>query len=66
MITLTRINNKKIAINISQIEYIEEIPETKIVMMNGKFHIIKESLDEMLEKIIEYNKKIFVDINRTN
>ena len=37
---------------------IETIPESKVIMMNGRFHIVKESVEEIIEKTIEYNSKI--------
>ena len=43
---------------IMQIEAVEFIPESKIVLMNGKFYIVKESAEEIVEKIIEYNGRI--------
>ena len=58
MITLTKVNNERIVLNSRQIELIETIPESKVVMMNGRFHIVKESVEEIIEKTIEYNSKI--------
>ena len=58
MIMLTKINEEKIVLNSAQIEGIELIPESKIIMMNGKFYIVKESAEEIIEKTIEYNGKI--------
>ncbi len=58
MITLTKVNNEKIILNSRQIELVETIPESKVIMMNGRFHIVKESMEEIIEKTIEYNSKI--------
>lgn len=58
MITLTKVNNERIVLNSKQIELIETIPESKVIMMNGRFHIVKESVEEIIEKTIEYNSKI--------
>ncbi len=63
MIVLTKLNNEKIVVNSFQIETIELIPESKIVMMNGKFCIVKESAEEIIEKTIEYNAKVHKYIN---
>lgn len=60
MIMLTKLNNEQIVINSAQIESIEVIPESKVVMMNGKFYIVKESAEEIIEKTIEYNGKIYL------
>ena len=58
MIVLTKLNNQQILLNCAQIEAVELIPESKIVMMNGKFYLVKESVEEIIEKTIEYNGRI--------
>lgn len=58
MIELTKLNGEPILINSMQIEYIELIPESKIIMMNGKFHIVSESKDVIIEKVIELGQRI--------
>ena len=62
MIKLTKLNNEIFVVNCNQIESIEKIPETKIVLMNKDFYIVQEDLDEIIEKIIEFNAKI-TDLN---
>lgn len=59
MIRLTKLNNEEFIVNSSQIECIEIIPESKIIFMNKEYFIVKESADEILDKIIEYNAKIY-------
>ena len=63
MIQLTKRNNEKFLLNHLQIMSIEMIPETKIVMMNHDFVLVKETLDEIVEKIAAYNAKV-QDIHR--
>ena len=58
MIRLTKLNEQEIVLNCMQIECIEIIPESKIIMMNGKFYIVKECVDEIIQKTIEYNAKV--------
>lgn len=64
MIMLTKLNNEKIILNSAQIEAIEFIPEAKITMMNGKFYIVREEADEIIEKTIEYNGRIRNYVNQ--
>ena len=45
MIMLTKLNNTKIVLNCAQIESVELIPESKILMTNGKFYIVKEDAE---------------------
>ena len=35
------------------------IPESKIIMMNKDYYVVRESADEIVEKIIDYNAKIY-------
>lgn len=55
MIIVHKLNRQRIVINEAQIECIELIPESKIVMMNGRFHVVSESPEEIIQKTIEYN-----------
>ena len=64
MIVLTKRNHEKFLVNHLQIEYIESIPESKIVMMNHDFYLVRESTEEIIEKIARYNAKV-MDIHRT-
>ncbi|WP_243235584.1 flagellar FlbD family protein [Zhenpiania hominis] len=54
LIELTKLNGEPILINVYQIEYIELIPEAKIMMMNGKFHLVKEDKDVIKERVVEF------------
>ncbi len=58
MVILTKLNGEHIAVNSGQIEYIESIPESKIIMMNGKYHIVEESQEEIVARIIQFNREI--------
>lgn len=59
MIKLSKLNGVEILVNSDQIEYIERIPESKIVMMNGEYLLIKDDIDTIIEKVAEYKKKCY-------
>lgn len=63
MIILTKRNQEKFLINHLQIECIESIPESKITMMNHDYYLVRESVEEIIAKIAEYNAKV-QDIHR--
>ncbi len=63
MIVLTKMNKDRFLVNHNQIECIECIPESKIMMMNHDFYIVRETAEEIIEKIAEYNAKV-QDIHR--
>lgn len=64
MIELTRVNDTIFYLNCNEIERIELIPETAIILLNGKTYIVKNSAEEVIEKIIQFNRKIHV-INKS-
>lgn len=64
VIELTKLNGEPILINPAQMEYIELIPESKIIMMNGKYHIVNENKDEIIARIIRFNQAIYYMHNR--
>ncbi len=63
MIVLTKRNNERFLVNHNQIESIEMIPESKIVMMNRDYFIVKETPEDIIKKIQDYNAKV-QDIHR--
>ncbi|MCI8376671.1 MAG: flagellar FlbD family protein [Lachnospiraceae bacterium] len=58
MVILTKLNQQRIVINEDQVECIDLIPESKVIMMNGRFHVVKESPEEIIQKTIEYKGAI--------
>jgi flagellar protein FlbD len=59
MIKLTGLDNKEFIINADVIEKLEAIPESLITLINGKKYLVKESNDEIVEKVIKYKRKIY-------
>ena len=58
MIFVTKLNGQSYLLNNRLIESAEEKPDTTITMTGGKIVIIKESLDELRDKIIEFESDI--------
>lgn len=58
MIKLTRFNGDIFVLNDDLIEVIEETPDTIIKLSNDKRIVVKEGVDEVIEKIIKYKRKI--------
>ena len=63
MILLTKRNDEKFLLNHRQIQCIEMIPETKIVMVNHDYFLVRETAEEIIDKIANYNAKV-LDIHR--
>lgn len=55
MIKVTRLNGEPIYLNSNLIEFIEATPDTMITLTTGKKIIIKENIDYVIERIVEYN-----------
>ena len=58
MIRVTRLNGKEYFINPHQIESIEILPDTTLLMLSGKHVVVLEKIEEVIERIIEYRKCI--------
>ena len=63
MIQLTKRNGERFLLNHSQIECIEMIPESKIVMMNRDYFIVRESPEQIIKRISDYTAKV-QDVHR--
>lgn len=58
MIEVMRLNGKKYWINPHMIESMENNPDLTLQMLSGRTIVVKNSPDEIIEKIIAYRKKI--------
>ena len=58
MIQVTRLNGKNYYINPHQIESIEIHPDTTLLMLSGKHVVVLEKVDEIINRIVEYRKRI--------
>lgn len=54
MIILTKLNGTPFVLNCDLIETIEENPDTTIRLVSKNFHIVRESMVEVVEKVIAY------------
>lgn len=58
MVEVTRFNKEKIIINADLIEMIEATPDTVITMTTGKKFVVKETKEEIVDKVILYRQMI--------
>jgi len=59
MIRLTGLNNKEFYLNADHIEKLEEVPESLITLTNGKKYIVLEGVDEVINRVVDYKRRIF-------
>jgi flagellar protein FlbD len=62
MIILTKLNGIQFVLNCDMIETISENPDTTIFLTNGNIHIVKESMQEIIEKTIDLRRRIFTNL----
>ncbi|HAS07041.1 MULTISPECIES: flagellar FlbD family protein [Clostridia] len=62
MIDVTRLNGKNFVLNAELIEVMEETPDTVITLTTGHKYVVKESLDEVLDRIMTYKRNIIGNI----
>jgi flagellar protein FlbD len=58
MIKVTRLDGKEYYINPHQIESIETRPDTTLLMLSGKYVVVREPVDDIIDRIIEYRRRI--------
>ena len=66
MIEAKKINGKIVYINphlIESIEVIENNPDTRINFITGKLLVVRDSAEELIQKIKDYRRQIGIEIN---
>lgn len=58
MINLTRLNGQNLVINGDLIERIEDRPDTIITLITGNQFIVKDSVEQVMEKVIQYKQRV--------
>ena len=61
MIKLHKLNGVEIIINAELIESVEATPDTVINLSTGNRFLVKDSVQEVVDKALEYKKKICAD-----
>ena len=63
MIAVKRLNNEELVINADLIESIESVPDTIISLTTGRKITVKDSIEEVIKKIIKYKQTIHCTVN---
>ena len=59
MIKVTRLNNSTLIINVDMIQSLQAIPETVITFTNNDKIMVKEPLEEVSQRIVEYQRTLY-------
>lgn len=57
MIKVTRLNDLEFVLNAELIEFIEATPDTMISLTTGKKIMVRNSLDEIIERVEAYKRR---------
>ncbi len=58
MILLTRMNGQSFVVNAEKIRYVESTPDTVVCCDTGDRMMVRESLNEVIQKAIDYARVI--------
>ncbi len=58
MIRVTRLDDRTVVVNAELIKMLESTPDTIVTLINGDTIIVRESVDEIVGRAIEYNRQI--------
>ena len=59
MIKIIRFNGAETFVNADLIEFVEETPDTVITLVNGKKIMVRDTAEELVNKVIKFKKNIF-------
>ena len=66
MIKLTRLNKSTFILNSELIETVESTPDTVISTISGKKYVVSETIDEVVDKVVQYKGKIYTIKNENS
>jgi flagellar protein FlbD len=58
MISVTKLSNAPVVINAELIKFIESTPDTLITLTTGDRVLVKESIDEIIRRTIDYGRSL--------
>ena len=66
MIEVSRLNGSNFYLNPSLIETMEQTPDTVLTLTTDKKLIVKDTVSDIINKIIDYNRNIYLNKSRTD
>ena len=58
MITVTRLDKRVVVINADLIKMLEATPDTIITLVNGETQIVRDTVEEIVRKAIDYQRQV--------
>lgn len=68
MITLTRLNGQRFAVNSDLIERVDEVPNTVLTLVDGTKYLVIETLDTVVDEVRSFRASVValssqIDVN---
>lgn len=64
MVKLTRLNGTAMVLNSDLIKTAEASPDTMLTLINGEKMIVREELEEVVERILSYRARLLATVAR--
>ena len=58
MIAVTKLNGEQFMVNAELVELVESTPDTILSLTTGKKYMVRETVDEIVDRIIQYRRQI--------
>lgn len=58
MIKVTRLSGREFVVNADLIQFLEETPDTVVTLTSHEKIVVKESVDEVVRRVIEYARTV--------
>jgi flagellar protein FlbD len=64
MVKLTRLNGNTMVLNSDLIKTAEASPDTMLTLINGEKMIVREELEEVVERVLSYRARLLATVAR--
>jgi flagellar protein FlbD len=61
MIKLHKLNGAEIVVNAELLESVEPTPDTVINLATGNRFVVRDTVQEVVDKTVEYRKKVYAE-----
>ncbi|HAT71306.1 MAG TPA: flagellar protein FlbD [Elusimicrobia bacterium] len=61
MIKLEKLNGSLVVVNAELIESVEAAPDTVLNLATGNRFIVKDSVESVIAKVVEYKKQVYAE-----
>lgn len=61
MIVVHRLNGTAVTVNAELIETVEASPDTVLTLVTGNRYIVRESVEDVVQRVVGYRKKVYAE-----